>query len=49
MLVVTTEEEAVEIELSTREQADNEQWMIERRKRLTASKVGCIAKMRKTT
>ena len=47
--VAITEEEARDIEKSTRDQADNEQWMIERRKRLTASRVGSIAKMKKTT
>ena len=41
--------EAHRIERSTRDQADSEEWMIERRKRITASRVGSIAKMRKTT
>ena len=31
------------------DQADNELWMVERRKRITASKVGSISKMRQTT
>ena len=47
--VVITEERRREIERSMRGQAESEQWMVERRKRLTASKVGSIAKMRKTT
>ena len=46
--VVVTKEEAEEIELGTREQASNEQWKTQRRKRLTASRVGGILKMRKT-
>ena len=47
--VVVTKEEAVKIELDTREQASNDQWKAQRRKRLTASRVGGILKMRKTT
>ena len=47
--VVITEERRREIERSTRGQAESEQWMVERRKRLPASKVGSIAKMIKTT
>ena len=47
--VVITSEEAKQIELQTRDQVDNQQWMNERRKRLTASVVGAIAKMKKTT
>ena len=47
--VVITEERRREIERSTRGQAESEQWMVERRKKLTASKVGSIAKMRNTT
>ena len=47
--IVVTKEKAEEIEQQTRNQADNEQWMIERRRRITASKVGSIAKMRATT
>ncbi len=44
-----TEQEAKQIEASTRDQADSTRWLVERRKRLTASKVGSIAKMRKNT
>ncbi len=47
--VVITEERSKKIETGTRDQAESEQWMVERRKRLTASKVGSIVKMRKTT
>ena len=47
--VVITEDEAKEVETNTRNQADCELWITERRKRLTASRVGNIAKMRKTT
>ena len=47
--VQVTKEEAKEIELATRDQAGSERWKGERRKRLTASKVGGIIKMRKTT
>ena len=41
--------EAQKIEQCTRQQAESEQWKNERRKRLTASRVGGIVKMRKTT
>ncbi len=44
-----TVEKAKEIEAKTRSQADCELWITERRKRLTASRIGSIAKMRKTT
>ena len=47
--VVVTPEEAKAIEEQTSDQADNEQWMMERRKRITASNSGGIAKMRATT
>ena len=47
--MVITEERRTEVEKSTRGQVESEQWMVERRKRLTASNVGSIAKMRKTT
>jgi hypothetical protein len=43
--VVITTEETQQIEEQTRDQADNEKWRYERRKRLTASTVGGIAKM----
>ena len=45
--VVVTKDEAMEIEAHTRDQADNMQWLVERRKRLTASKVGGISKIKK--
>ena len=48
-MVVVTQEEAVSIERHTQEQAMSEQWQDERRKRLTASRVGSIAKMRAKT
>ena len=47
--VVVTTEEAMEIERATRDQAGSDRWKTERRNRLTASKVGGIIKMRKTT
>ena len=47
--VALTKEEAMEIESATRDQAGNDQWRNERRKRITASKVGGIIKMRKAT
>ena len=47
--VVVTDEEAVFIAQQTKEQVDSEVWFAERRKRLTASTVGSIAKMRATT
>ncbi len=47
--VVVTEEKAIEIEQETRNQAQDQQWNVERRKRVTASKVGGIVKMRTTT
>lgn len=47
--VVVTSEEAKTIERQTVDQADNELWINERRKRITASRVGGIAKMRATT
>lgn len=46
--VVVTKDEAMEIETCTRDQSDSMQWLVERRKRLTASKVGSIAKMKTT-
>ena len=47
--VVVTEFEATDIERKTKGQFDNDLWRNERRKRLTASSVGAIAKMRKNT
>ena len=47
--VAITDEKAKEIEQKTRDQAESEHWMIERRLRITASRVGSITKMRKTT
>ncbi len=47
--VMVTEEEAGNIEATTRGQGTCGKWMTERRKRITASNVGSIAKMRKTT
>lgn len=44
--IVITGEKSPEIE---RHQDDSEQWMIERRIRLTASRVGGTAKMQETT
>ena len=46
--VVITEDEAKQIVTNTRNHADS-LWLTERRKRLTASRVGNIAKMRKPT
>lgn len=47
--VVVTPEEVKAIERQTLDQADNEQWFNERRKRITASMSGGIAKMRATS
>ena len=47
--VVVTPREVTQIENDTRQQADCPEWLIERRKRITASMVGGIAKMRSTT
>ena len=47
--MVIPEDEAKEIETNTWNQADSELWITERQKRRTASRVGNIAKMRKTT
>ena len=44
--VVITSEQAKEIEQQTRDQASSDEWKSERRKRITASKVGGICKMR---
>ena len=42
MKVAVTEEKAKEIEERTRNQAESEQWALERRQRVTASKFGSI-------
>ena len=47
--VAITQEEARQIEEETRDQMENEKWSYERRKRITASVVGGIAKMREKT
>ncbi len=47
--VAISKEEATDIEEATRDQAGNDRWKQERRKRRTASRVGGITKMRKTT
>lgn len=47
--VEVTKEQAEATEEQTREQSDCDLWTRERRKRVTASKVGGIAKMRRTT
>ena len=43
------QETARELEYLTRNQVDSDQWKIERRKQITASNVGGIAKMRTKT
>lgn len=47
--IVVTKDEAIKIERATRDQVESEHWKDERMKRLTASKVGSIAKMKKST
>ena len=47
--VVVTQDQASQIEGSTKSQSDSVLWMEERRKRITASKVGGIAKMKPAT
>lgn len=47
--VVVSKEKAGKIEEETRMQSESVTWKEERKKRITASKVGGIAKMRKTT
>lgn len=47
--VVITQVEAEGLEKRTQKQAESEEWKSERRKRLTASTVGGIVKMWKTT
>ena len=49
MKVTVTEEKAKEIEERTRNQSESEQWALERRQRVTASKFGSIVKMRAAT
>ena len=46
---VVSAEESVNIEKSTIDQADNQLWIVEWWKRITASNAGNIAKMRATT
>ena len=46
--VVFTSEAARELEQMTRNQSDSDQWRSERKKRITASNTGAIAKMRAT-
>ena len=47
--VVVTIQEAIDIEIKTRGQGENDLWKEERRKRLTSSIVGGIIKMQKRT
>ena len=47
--VVVAQEEAANLEKCTQGQTKSEKWSSERRKRLTASKIGSIAKMKATT
>lgn len=47
--VKITPESATQLEKDTRQQSESEQWITERRMRITASNVGSIVKMRKTT
>ena len=49
MKVAVSEEKAKEIEERTTNQAESEQWVLERRQRVTASKFGSIVKMRVAT
>ena len=46
--VVVTPAEATEIEQQTRDQADSEEWIVNRQKRITASMTGGVAKMLNT-
>ena len=46
--VAVSNDHAGEIERQTRDQADSNLWIAERRKRITASRAGGIAKMRDT-
>ena len=47
--VTVTQEDADTIERDTQQQSESDLWMKEREKRITASRVGSIAKMKKTT
>ena len=47
--VVVNQEQTCQIEVLTRSQRDTEMWMEERRKRITASNVGSVAKMKAST
>ena len=47
--VVVSKQEMEQIEQNTKDQGDSDLWMAERRKRITASVVGGIAKMQKKT
>lgn len=47
--VTVTKEKSDDIERDTWQQRESELWMIERTKRITASRVGGIVKMKKTT
>ena len=47
--VKVTQEEADGIEHNTQQQSDNSDWMKKRNKRITASQVGKLAKIKKTT
>ena len=47
--VVVSKEEAQDIEMATREQSNSDLWKAERLRRITATKVGTIAKMLKKT
>ena len=47
--VAVNTEQGKFIERQTRDQAECSEWITERRKRITASKAGCIAKMKQTT
>ena len=47
--VKVTQEVADSIEHSTQQQSESAEWMKEREKRITATRIGSIAKMKKTT
>ena len=44
---MVSEQELESIEQNTKEQSDSDMWMIERRKQITASVVGGIAKIKR--